>query len=252
MRQGTDMAAGASPDFAGKTCSAPPARSARMATIALASIPADRPVRVLDLGCGTGSLVFLLAAARPLATIVGLDISAANIRAAEAARRLSNAASRISFEQADYRAYRAEPFDAVVSDGVLHLIPGDTRALFEKIAGDLRPGAVFVCAMPYDCLYNRTFAIVRRGLRLVRSRAVDALILFAARTLHGREMDLPALRERIDYMYLPPTRMLDRATRDRVAPSAGLRAISQHAMPSTSPSQLRHNVTIFERIYADA
>jgi SAM-dependent methyltransferase len=223
-----------------------------MAAIALEVIPADRPVRILDLGCGTGSLVFRLAAARPLASVVGLDISAANIAAAEQVRRTSTVACRVSFAHADYRAYDAEPFDAIVSDGVLHLIPGDTRTLFEKIAGDLRPGGVFVCAMPYDCLYNRVFALVRRGLRSVRSRATDALILLVARGLHGHEMDEPALRERIDYMYLPPKRMLDGAIRDQVAPAAGLRAIARHAMASTSLSQLRHDVTIFQRTSGNA
>jgi hypothetical protein len=102
--------------------------------------------------------------------------------------------------------------------------------------------------MPFDCGYNRVFALVRRGLRLVRSAAVDRAILLAARALHGREMDEAPLRERIDYMYMPPTRTLDRETREQVAPSTGLRVIAQYPMRSTSPSQLRHNVTVFERV----
>jgi SAM-dependent methyltransferase len=236
------------PDFSGKTCSAPAARSARMAELALGHIPGDRPIRVLDIGCGTGSLVFRLAEARPNAHLVGLDISSANIRAAEQARLASSAGPRIAFAQADYLTFSADPFDAIVSDGVLHLIPGDTRALFARIARDLRPGSVFVCGMPFDCGYNRVFALVRRGLRLVRSSVVDSAILLAARALHGREMDDASLRERIDYMYMPPTRTLDRDTRERVAPSAGLRVIAQYPMRSSSPSQLRHNVTVFERV----
>jgi SAM-dependent methyltransferase len=240
-------ATGASFDFRGKTCSAPAARSARMAEIALRHLADDRPIRVLDIGCGTGSLVFRIAEARPLAVVVGLDISSANIRAAEAACSKLAAASRIRLTHADYLAYRDEPFDAIVSDGVLHLIPGDTMALFVQLARDLRPGGVFVCGMPFVCGYNRMFAVVRRGLRLIRSRPLDRLILLVARALHGREMNEPALRERIDYMYMPPTRMADRAMRDRVAPSVGLRVIAQYPMESTSRSQLRHNVTVFER-----
>jgi SAM-dependent methyltransferase len=219
-----------------------------MAELALGYIPGDRPTRVLDIGCGTGSLVFRLAEARPMAQVVGLDISSANIRAAERSRFGSSAAPRIAFDQADYMSYSAPPFDAIVSDGVLHLIPGDTRTLFARIASDLRPGGAFVCGMPFDCAYNRAFAVVRRGLRLVRSAAVDRAILLSARALHGREMDDASLRERIDYMYMPPARMLDRETREQVAPSVGLRVIAQHPMPSTSPSQLRHNVTVFERV----
>ncbi|MCU1385388.1 MAG: hypothetical protein JWL71_4085 [Acidobacteria bacterium] len=235
-------------DFSGKTCSAPPARSARMAALALGHIPDHRHVRVLDIGCGTGSLVVRIAEARPLAQVSGIDISLANVRAAEHARASSGAAPRITFEQADYMAYRAVPFDAIVSDGVLHLIPGDTRALLNRIASDLQPGGVFVCGMPFDCRYNRLFALIRGGLRHVRSPLVDRAILFAARALHGREMDARSLRERIDYMYMPPTRMLDRHMRERLAPAAGLRVVAQYPMRSTSPSQLRHNVTVFERV----
>ena len=240
-------AADRAPDFSGATCSALPARSARMAAVALGHIPVDRPIRVLDIGCGTGALVFLIADARPLAEVIGLDISSANIRAAEHSRRASGAASRIAFAQGDYLTYHADPFDAIVSDGVLHLIPGDTRALFAHITRDLRAGGAFVCGMPFDCGYNQIFTLIRRALRLVRSPLADAAILFAARALHGREMDERSLRERIDYMYMPPTRMLDRETCERVAPAAGLRVIAQYPMPSTSPSQLRHNVTVFER-----
>ena len=43
----------------------------------------DRALDVLDLGCGTGSLVFVLAESMPSAMFVGLDVSAPNIRQAE-------------------------------------------------------------------------------------------------------------------------------------------------------------------------
>jgi SAM-dependent methyltransferase len=240
------MIAAASIDFREKTCSAPAARAARMAAIALRHIASGRPVRVLDLGCGTGALVFQLAASRSDASIVGLDISSANIRAAEVQRANQDSASRISLVNTDYLAYRTDPFDAIVTDGVLHLIPGPTAPLLAKLAGDLRPGGLLVCGMPFDCAYNRLFAAARRGLRRVRSRPVDAAILLAARIWHGREMSVAGLRERLDYMYLPPTRMVDRWMIEEAAPAAGLRMIAQYPMASTSPSQLRHNVTVFE------
>jgi SAM-dependent methyltransferase len=234
-------------DFREKTCSAPAARAARMAAIALRHIAGDRPVRLLDIGCGTGALVFRLAASLPQALIVGLDISSANIRAAEMLRADHAAASRISFVNADYLTYRSDPFDAIVTDGVLHLIPGPTPALLAKLAGDLRSGGALVCGMPFDCAYNRVFSLIRKGLRGVRSRPVDMAILLAARALHGREMNEAGLRERLDYMYLPPTRLVDRWMLDEAAPAAGLRVVAQYPMVSTSPSQLRHNVTVFER-----
>src|SRR5438874_9129115 len=106
-----------------------------MSELVLKYAARDRPISVLDLGCGTGSLVFLLAAALPSARLVGIDVSDANIRSAQAHRvRLAGeTAARIAFERADYLLRPASPADVLVSDGVLHLIPGETRALFAKL-----------------------------------------------------------------------------------------------------------------------
>ena len=241
-----------SPDglrFEGLTCSAPAERSARMCEIVVQHAGANAPIGVLDLGCGTGSLVFRLAAALPLARIVGVDVSAPNIQAAEAHRvRLDSiTAARIVFEETDYLARQTMPVDVLVSDGVLHLIPGSTRALIAKLAADLRPGGLLVACMPYDCAYNYAFAMIRRVLRLVRSRALDALILQVGRMLHGSQMDDASLRERIPYMYIAPQRLAGRSLRETIAPAAGLRLIARHPMPSVSLSQLRHEVLVFQK-----
>jgi hypothetical protein len=55
------------------------------------------------------------------------------------------------------------------------------------------------------------------------------------------------LRERVDYMYLPPERLMTRELRDRIAARAGLRYADARPMPSVSLAQLRHNVTIFRK-----
>jgi SAM-dependent methyltransferase len=220
-----------------------------MREIVLQHVAKDRALDVLDLGCGTGSLVFLLAESMPSARITGLDVSAPNIRKAEERRETLDAGSavRIRFERADYMSRAASAVDVLVSDGVLHLIPGDTRRLFLKLAADVRPGGVLVVAMPYDCAYNYAFSMLRRVLRLLRSRALDALILRIGRLLHGDEMDDEGLRERIPYMYIPPQRLAGRSLRENVAPHAGLRLIAQHPMPSVSLSQLKHEVLVFEK-----
>jgi SAM-dependent methyltransferase len=236
-------------EFADNTCSAPAERSRRMCDLVLKHVPRDRAIRMLDIGCGTGSLVFLLAHALPVATLTGVDVSALNVRAAEAQRAALDDAtkSRVRFEEADYLARPSAPVDAVTSDGVLHLIPGDTRALFAKLAADVRPGGLLVIAMPYDCGYNYAFAMARRCLRLVRSRWLDALILRIARMVHAKDMSEEGLRERVPYMYLPPQRLAGRSLRETIAPSVGLRVVTRYPMPSTSLSQLKHEVLVFEK-----
>ena len=235
--------------FADKMCSAPAERSARMAELVTKYAPRDRVIGVLDMGCGTGSLVFLLASALPSARIVGLDVSEPNIRAAEShRRRLDTAtAARIVFEQADYLQRPPSLVDVLVSDGVLHLIPGDTRQLFEKLSADIAADGFLIVAMPYDCGYNYAFAMLRRVLRLVRSRALDAMILRIGRVLHGREMDDEGLRERIPYMYIAPERLAGKRLREEIAPSVGLQLVGRHPMESASLSQLKHEVLVFRK-----
>lgn len=230
-------------ELTGQTCTAPAARSDRMRDIVVAEAP-HGPIRVLDLGCGTGSLVRRLADALPDATVMGIDISPANI---EAARRTAGSAdARVRFEVADYQQLAVEPFDVIVSDGVLHLVPGDTATLVAKLAHDTRPGGVFVCGMPFACAYNTAFALVRRLLRSVRGPWLDRLVLAAARGLHGRDMDDEGLRERVGYMYIPPVRVMDDGL-VRAFAAAGLRRRIEYDTKSTSPSQLKHRVTVFER-----
>jgi len=220
-----------------------------MCDLVLKHVPRARSLEMLDVGCGTGSLVFLLVRALSEATVVGVDVSAPNIDAAEAQRSTLDGATaaRVRFEHADYLARPVTPVDAVTSDGVLHLIPGNTRALFAKLAADLRPGGALVICMPYDCAYNYAFAMLRRGLRLIRSRTLDAIILKIGRVLHGRDMSDEGLRERVPYMYIPPERLAGRSLRETIAPSFGLRLIARYPMPSTSLSQLKHEVLVFER-----
>jgi hypothetical protein len=174
-------------------------------------------------------------------------MSPANIKAAEAQRVTHQAVARLRFEAADYLAWTAPaPFDAIVTDGVLHLIPGDTTSLLRKLAGDVSPGGVLVCGMPYECTYNSAFSAVRRGLRAVRAPWLDEWILKIGRLLHGSEMTEAALRERIPYMYIPPVRMMNPAFASSASAFA-LALVARYQMPSASLSQLRHCVIVFER-----
>ena len=107
---------------------------------------AGRPVAsLLDLGCGTGRH------AAELATrgyeIVGVDRSAAMLERARA-RIPAEAASRVSFVEADISSLRLERrFDAVVCMFAVlgYLIDdGDLRATLANVRRHLEPGGVFV------------------------------------------------------------------------------------------------------------
>jgi SAM-dependent methyltransferase len=240
------MADRAAADFRGWTCHAPDARIQRMTEIVASSVDVTRVRRVLDIGCGGGLQLRRLAALMPNAQLEGLDISAMNIQSAEAARVHDAASARLSFRVGDYlEASFSDTFDLVVTDGVLHLIPGLDDDVSRKLATDLDGDGTLVVTMATDCLYNRGFAVLRRMLAGVRSRVTDQVILGVAKLLH-RDMPETMLRERVLYMYMPPTRLMGTAllaTLER----HGLRLVSTHPMKRTSLSQLTHAAFVFRR-----
>ena len=233
--------------FAGRTFTVPRERRGRLAAVVARHVDRSQPLRVLDLGCGTGAQVLVLAEMLPRARVVGIDVSAASIEAARAARAAHPAADRIELAVADYMAFAGGPFDVVVSDTVLYAIPVDTASLFAKLARDLVEGGLLVYTMPVASWYNRALGVVRRLARALRGRALDAIVLAVARALHGREWDEALLRERIPYMYVVPFRWDSAALHARMAERWGLPVIATEAVPHASPAQLQHCLVVARR-----
>ena len=102
--------------------------------------------KILDVGCGTGSLSFALAATVPNAMITGIDLSDPYLdfacsRAADA---------RVAFDQGDAAAlpYKSQSFDAALSLLVLNFIPDAPKAAREMVRVT-KPGGV-VAASVWD------------------------------------------------------------------------------------------------------
>ncbi|HUL09590.1 MAG TPA: class I SAM-dependent methyltransferase [Candidatus Acidoferrum sp.] len=100
--------------------------------------------RVLDVGCGTGSLTFLLAQRPDLAAITAIDYAAPYIE--HATRR--NTDPRVSFRVGDATAlpFPDASFDRVLSLLMLHFVVQPERAVAEmrRVA---RPGATVAAAV---------------------------------------------------------------------------------------------------------
>jgi release factor glutamine methyltransferase len=100
---------------------------------ALARLPADSTLRVIDLGTGSGAIALALAHERPSAQIVATDVSVEALAVAGAnASRL--ALRNVRFVQSSwYDAVPPGPYDAIVSNppyvalGDPHLAEGDLR-----------------------------------------------------------------------------------------------------------------------------
>lgn len=107
---------------------------------------APRPgERILDLGCGTGTLALILQQACPDATIIGLDVDPEVLAIAE--RKAAQAGARITFVQGRVDVPPTSPvleresFDKMVSSLVFHHLGREQkRRALAQTAGLMRPG----------------------------------------------------------------------------------------------------------------
>lgn len=233
--------------FAGRTFTAPEARSRWFVEALRPHLAAARALRVLDVGCGTGVELFALARVLPDSVLTGIDVSEKNVRRAETARRGDPAGKRISFVAQDYLSFSGGEFDLIIMDSTLQNIAAEDGVLYGKLARDLAPGGVLAVSWPFDCAYNRALWMLRRMLRAVRGRATDAFILGLGKVLHRGAVDACLLAERVEYMYLLPFRYDCPAARRELESRHGLKLVAGRRVPHASPGSPQHNFTVFRR-----
>ena len=101
--------------------------------------------RILDLGCGTGTLTIMLQRRQPAADVVGLD---GDWRVLDIARKKADtigvATIRWDTGMADELPYPNESFDKVITSMMLHhlTLPEKLRA-FQEVYRVLKPGGSF-------------------------------------------------------------------------------------------------------------
>jgi ubiquinone/menaquinone biosynthesis C-methylase UbiE len=89
--------------------------------------------RVVDLGCGTGTIALLLADRFPEAEIVGVDLAESMLRLARAKVAARGLDGRVSLVRADVKetSLAGGSFDLVLSNSTLHHLPDPHRLLVE-------------------------------------------------------------------------------------------------------------------------
>jgi len=109
--------------------------------------------RVLDIGCGSGSLVFILAKlVGPSGYVVGFDVTDGLIETAKAnseswEKHLGYPKANFEFhvrncENMSIKDFGGKPFDIIVSNGVFCLVP-DKKTAFRQAASMLKEGGQF-------------------------------------------------------------------------------------------------------------
>jgi SAM-dependent methyltransferase len=100
--------------------------------------------RVLDVGCGTGTLAIWLARERPQAEIVGVDPEPSAL--ARARRKAEHAGVRVEFKQGYAQSLPVADgsFDRVLSSFMVHHPPRETtRCMMHEVHWGLAPGRQF-------------------------------------------------------------------------------------------------------------
>ena len=80
----------------------------------------DRPLRIADLGTGTGAILLALLSELPDATGIGTDVSAEALRTAQANAARLGFSDRAAFVRCDYASALSGPFDLIVSKPALY------------------------------------------------------------------------------------------------------------------------------------
>ena len=165
---------------------------------ALARADAARPLRLLDLGTGTGCLLLTLLAAWPQAWGLGIDRSAGALAVASANMHRLDLASRCALLQGDWDAAIAGRFDVVVANPPY--IPGAEIAGLAPEVADHEPRLALDGGPdglgPYRLLFPRMAALLAAdGFALFehgagQGRALEALAAGAGLAVLARLDDL--------------------------------------------------------------
>ena len=124
-----------------------------------------RPVaRLLDVGCGPGTLCIELARRLPDVRITGADLSEPMLDLAHEQARAAGLDGRLSFEHADATAlpFQDDAFDAVVSVDTLNCLP-DPPALLPECARVTAVGGAVSVAAPRRTALGYLIRIFRTG-----------------------------------------------------------------------------------------
>jgi len=108
--------------------------------------PPGQPIKVADLGCGTGTVASLVKQRFPKARILCVDMSQNML---DTARKKLKGAKGADFALAELGVYEFKGrYDAIVSSLALHhIIPGkDKTAVYKRIYSALKKGGIFVNA----------------------------------------------------------------------------------------------------------
>lgn len=122
---------------------------------ALARLPADRPLRLVDVGTGSGAIAIVIARHLPLARMTALDISPTALEVARANATRHDLAGRIRFVESDLLGALdgTDRIDAVLSNPPY--VPEADRSTLHRQVRDHEPASALFAGSDGLNLYRR-------------------------------------------------------------------------------------------------
>ncbi|MHB1046960.1 MAG: class I SAM-dependent methyltransferase [Thermoanaerobaculia bacterium] len=140
-------------------------RDEQLRQLTLSFLRPEPAERVLDIGCGTGSLAVRLKQEHPRALVVGYDVDPTALAIAERKARAAQVSVSWRRGPADDPPFPDQSFDLVTSSLLLHhLLPSGKRSALAAAWRLLKPGGRFVLvdfSRPEGRLRSLAFAFVR-------------------------------------------------------------------------------------------
>lgn len=134
----------------------------------LHQLPQDRPVKILDIGTGTGAIALALAAHLPQARITAIDLSAEALEVARENARTHNLTLRLRFLQSDLLNSlplneQTATFDVVVSNPPY--VPEDERMELHPQVRDYEPAQALFAGPGGLDIYERLIPQANAALK---------------------------------------------------------------------------------------
>ncbi len=149
-------------------------------------LPADQPLKIADIGTGSGAIAIALSVHLPQASITALDISAEALGVARTNAGQHNVANRIRFLQSDLLSaldLEAETFDVIVSNPPY--IPETDRATLHPQVRDHEPATALFAGETGLDIYRR---LIPEAWNALKPGGLLALEIG-----HGQQADLSPL-----------------------------------------------------------